>query len=109
MNNPEVVCLRCGRCCQQPFSRNTGPEDLARWERERRYDLIAAAEEEERAQDGSPGARRSRPCRFNKTTEDQRTYCVIYEARPVVCRGFTPGRSRLCPAGDAAGRSREKT
>ncbi|MFO8056661.1 MAG: hypothetical protein R6V10_05135, partial [bacterium] len=44
----EPVCLRCGKCCREPFARHVSPDDLSRWEREGRLDLIAAYRDEER-------------------------------------------------------------
>ena len=98
----DVACVRCGRCCQEPFGRRVSPDDLALWERDRRYDLLSALEEERRLLDGDDavkGLRRLKPCRFNKADGTGRASCVIYEARPRMCREFTPGRSRMCPAG----------
>jgi Fe-S-cluster containining protein len=95
-------CLRCGRCCRQPFAHQVSPDDLARWGEEQRYDLLSAEQEERRALDDPAGGllawRKHQPCRFCSTAADGRTACDIYSTRPRVCRLFIPGRSRLCSA-----------
>jgi Fe-S-cluster containining protein len=101
-NTAAPVCLRCGRCCKDPFSRYVSPDDVPRWKEEKRSEILAALEEEQRyweEESGLAGLRRFKPCRFNKPMgDDGRTICLIYKTRPRVCREFTPGRSRLCSA-----------
>lgn len=99
------VCRRCGKCCLEAFSRHVAPEDFGRWEREGRFDLIASAREEEQSldRDGFVAYKRFKPCRFLNRQSDDRTDCGIYDLRPRMCREFTPGRSRLCPAGKDGG------
>jgi Fe-S-cluster containining protein len=98
----DPACLRCGRCCRDPFSRYVSPEEVARWKEEKRTDILAAIEEEQRCweeEQGLAGLSRFKPCRFNKPMGDGgRTVCLIYETRPRVCREFIPGRSRFCSA-----------
>jgi len=105
-----LECIRCGRCCLDPFSGHVKPSDLEAWERQGRMDLVSAYWEERREleRQGSlmEGLKRYRPCRFN-INEGDKTSCAIYDRRPSVCRQFTPGRSRLCPAGREKNRRHE--
>ncbi len=98
----EFPCKRCGRCCLEPFYRHVSPEDVARWESQGRFDILAAVEEERNVlenQDPVMGLKKFRPCRFNVREGEHRTSCAIYPARPRMCAEFVPGRSKLCPAG----------
>lgn len=102
-------CLRCGRCCQDPFSRYVSEEDVLRWKREKRFDILSVVSEEERALERATGMsalKMFKPCRFNNPAgEVGRVACAIHRTRPLICRRFEPGRSRLCPAGKPSGNS----
>lgn len=77
------------------------PYDLARWEREGRFDIIAAYHDEERKienEDFLHGYKMLKPCRFLANGEGKKTTCEIYHSRPAMCCKFVPGKSKLCPA-----------
>jgi Fe-S-cluster containining protein len=76
------------------------PEDIQRWEKERRYDIIARLRENEVMWSGDRiinkfGVRLT-SCVYLKR-HGLFFACEIYETRPMVCRNFIPGSSELCP------------
>jgi len=97
-----MECSRCGKCCFEPFYKHVGAEDLEDWKARDRHDLVEAFEKELRSKDRTNPemARRGlafHTCRFLKPESEGRFFCSIYEFRPVVCREFEVGCSRLCP------------
>lgn len=88
-------CTQCGRCCTNAKfmgSMQASPEDLARWKREQRYDILQYA-----CQLGSfadlwisprTGEELSR-CPFVRKRRNKPIYdCTIYDTRPEVCREY---------------------
>jgi Fe-S-cluster containining protein len=99
-DSPE--CLRCGKCCFEPFCRHVRDEDLAAWRAAGREDIVAEYEKDLKARD------RSRPemaalglpfhtCRLLRSEGEGRFACAIHPLHPLTCREFEAGCSRLCP------------
>ncbi len=77
------------------------PQDLTQWEQEGRFDIIAAYHDEERKienEDFLHGYKMLKPCRFLANRDGQKNACAIYASRPLMCREFITGKSKLCPA-----------
>ena len=91
-------CTQCGRCCLNQNYMNTlqaSGDDVKRWRRQGRIDILLHAEVIGPAHnpfadlwfkmDGSEVKR----CPFVRKVRDQDRYlCTIYETRPEVCRGY---------------------
>jgi Fe-S-cluster containining protein len=97
-----MECLRCGKCCFEPFYRHVRPDDLEHWKEKGRRDLITAYQEELGRRDRSNPemAKLGMPfhtCMFLKPDGKDRFACQIYEVRPITCQKFDVGCSRLCP------------
>ena len=95
------VCTRCGKCCLADMIAYVTPEDLARWKRENRQDILHIIENEQAVWLGDHfiSARTGRPiygCPFLEVKGDIFT-CSIYETRPKVCADYEPGSSQICP------------
>jgi len=75
-------------------------DDIAFWEKRGRYDLIARALDGDIVWSGdrivTSSGREIDTCEFC-TRNGERSTCEIYDVRPAVCRGFTPGSSEICP------------
>ena len=97
-----MECKRCGRCCSEPFYRQVRPDDLEEWKARGRDDLVRIYEEESSKRDHrNPSlaalAMPLHTCRFLKPDGPGTFSCSIYEFRPLTCREFEVGCSRLCP------------
>lgn len=97
-----MKCLRCGKCCGEPFSRVTRPQDLVKWARRGRLDLVEIYEQEVSSSDRTNPAMAAlglnfHTCRFLLPESPGRFRCDIYKDRPQTCREFEVGCSRLCP------------
>ena len=103
MNNEKnggITCRRCGNCCRVDMVAYISPEDIQRWERERRHDIIARLRENDVMWAGDRIVNR-----FGEKVKDcvylnghgALFSCEIYETRPLICRNFIPGSSALCP------------
>jgi Fe-S-cluster containining protein len=95
-------CTRCGKCCFEPFNRHVRPDDLAAWKRAGRADLICAYEAELASHDHTNRAMAEaglalHTCKHLSREAPGRFACGIYELRPITCREFEVGCSRLCP------------
>lgn len=95
----DVSCTRCGKCCLSVFIPVTD-EDMERWKREGKEDLIHAMEHAKVVWAGdiiisSEDGRILFTCPFLKWEGTYYT-CTIYEDRPRVCREYIPGSSELC-------------
>jgi Fe-S-cluster containining protein len=98
--NRDIACRRCGACCHVDMVAYVSPGDIRRWEKERRYDIIARLRENDVMWAGDriidkSGARVT-SCVYLKWHGSSFS-CEIYETRPMVCRNFIPGSSELCP------------
>jgi len=84
-------CLECGACCRSGHDGTilVPPEDLVRWRRIGRDDLIA------QLQPGHFGdlafATRADGSCVHLGTRKNENACSIYEVRGTVCREFPPG------------------
>lgn len=91
--HPDYDCEHCGACChQRPGTILVDPEDLLRWQRSGRADLLAAVE---------PGhfgmqafCMHEGHC-VHLGTPDNPAACRIYPDRATVCRTFAAG-SQQC-------------
>ncbi|MEN6617273.1 MAG: YkgJ family cysteine cluster protein [Syntrophorhabdus sp.] len=103
-SDQEVVCRRCGNCCHVDVAAYVSLEDIERWERQGRHDIIAHIR--------ANNITWSRDRVINKFGSDINTCrmscvylqwydssasCAIYETRTSVCRSYVPGATRLCP------------
>ncbi|HON38573.1 MAG: YkgJ family cysteine cluster protein [Desulfomonilia bacterium] len=93
-------CSRCGMCCLADMIAYVTPEDLNRWKRENRQDILHIIENEQAVWLGDHfiSSRTGRPiygCPFLEM-KDGLFACSIYETRPRVCRDYQPGSSELC-------------
>jgi Fe-S-cluster containining protein len=75
------------------------PEDIERWEKEGRSDIVARLHENNIMWAGDrlvkvSGAKVT-SC-FYLGWDGTSFSCEIYETRPAVCRGFAPGSSEVC-------------
>ena len=107
--NKDLVCRRCGACCYVDMVAHVAPEDMARWEKEGRHDIIAHLEEVMWSGDriidrtGFMVTISRTSCVYLKWQDDSSYFCEIYETRPMVCRSFKPGSSDLCPLHEKIG------
>ena len=96
----DIACRRCGVCCHVDMVAYVTPEDMQRWEKEGRYDIIDRLSGNEVIWAGDRiidryGAKVTE-CAYLKW-DGERFFCEIYETRPMVCRSYVPGSSELCP------------
>jgi Fe-S-cluster containining protein len=103
---PGSPCTNCGKCCTNPAYMGTltaTEQDVRRWRREGRQDILRFVEVLGRAGKSLPGGdfadlwidqetgmERER-CPFVRKVRGQNRYlCTIYETRPQVCRDYVP-------------------
>ncbi len=94
-------CIQCGKCCHTDFFAYMRPDDLARWQRQGREDILQVIRNESPIWTGdrlisARDGRHLRCCPF-LVWEGDRHACSIYETRPRICREFEPGSSHICP------------
>jgi Fe-S-cluster containining protein len=87
-----AACNGCGKCCLNSGymgSLTASKEDVRRWKKEERYDILKYVTEifpglyDLWVKDGEESSR----CPFVRKRPNQQTYrCTIYETRPEVCR-----------------------
>ncbi len=97
----KVACRRCGACCLVHFAAYVTDEDIARWHREGRDDILLILQKDEPVWAGDRLVSAGRcsalqRCPFLRMRDAQAS-CTIYETRPRTCRDYTPGSSKLCP------------
>ncbi len=95
------ICHCCGQCCLADFIAYVREEDILRWKREGRTDIMSIIESEHAmwAGDHLISANKGRylhGCPFLMWVKDH-SACSIYETRPAVCRNFAPASSEICP------------
>ncbi|MDD3846615.1 MAG: YkgJ family cysteine cluster protein [Syntrophorhabdaceae bacterium] len=99
-NNRSPACRQCGCCCYVDMVIYVTSEDMERWERQGRQDIIARLRDNrviwagDRIVDRS-GAKVTNCVYLN--WNGKTFFCEIYETRPMVCRNYVPGSSELCP------------
>jgi Fe-S-cluster containining protein len=75
-------------------------EDIQRWEKEGRHDIIARLCDGEVVWAGDRIIAKNCPkvgvCHY-LSWDGSAFFCQIYETRPAVCRNYRPGSSGLCP------------
>jgi Fe-S-cluster containining protein len=94
-------CERCGKCCLADFIAYVRDEDIDRWHREGRDDILQMIRREHALWMGdhlvcADDGRYLRGCPFLAFEETQHR-CSIYATRPRVCRDYRPGSSEICP------------
>jgi len=95
MPTEHTDCQRCGFCCQAHVGMLVSHEDIQRWRREGRDDILRLIENAEAVfgRGGLGDGAYLSDCPF-LIREGDHAACVIYEARPQVCRDFRPGSER---------------
>lgn len=102
--NGDITCRRCGNCCHVDVTAYVTLEDIQRWEKEGRHDILAHVRDNDLT--WSPDEIINRFGLHIKTCLMSCVYlrwhgstasCEIYETRTKVCRSFVPGSSDLCP------------
>jgi Fe-S-cluster containining protein len=75
-------------------------EDIRRWEREGRHDIIARLRNDDVIWAGDRmigrSGRKVATC-FYLGWRGPSFFCGIYDTRPLVCRNYIPGSSAMCP------------
>jgi len=94
-----VTCKRCGKCCLSAYA-PASEEDIERWRREEKKEILLVMEHSEAAWAGdivvsSENGKILFNCPFLRY-EGEYCSCTIYEDRPTTCRAFKPGSSELC-------------
>ena len=99
-SQPEMECLRCGSCCHVDMFAYITPDDIRRWEREGRHDILEHMRDHGITWAGdiivSSAGTRLKSCAF-LNWDGASFSCSIYTTRPAVCRDYAPGSSELCP------------
>ena len=86
-------CEHCGACChQRPGTILIEPEDLLRWRRAGRQDLV---EQVEPGHFGMQAFKMKRGACVHLGTAENPAFCRIYPDRATVCRSFRAG-SQQC-------------
>ncbi|HOP86678.1 MAG TPA: YkgJ family cysteine cluster protein [Syntrophorhabdaceae bacterium] len=102
--NKNTICLRCGNCCHVDVAAYVTLDDIKRWEKEGRYDIL----DHIRAYDVTwtkdriinEYGKHIKNCRMSCVYlqwDGLKTSCQIYETRTNVCSSYVPGSTWLCP------------
>lgn len=102
--NKDIACRRCGNCCHVDVAAYVTLEDIRRWEKEGRHDILAHVRASgitwtgERIVNGFGTNIKTclMSCVYLKWKGSYAS-CEIYETRTTVCRRYVPGSSDLCP------------
>lgn len=97
----EIACMRCGRCCLADMPACASDEDIDRWRRQGRDDILHVMDTMAAVWAGdhfvsSHNGRYIHTCPFLEW-EGELFSCSIYETRPGVCAEYLPGSSEICP------------
>ncbi|HTZ41283.1 MAG TPA: YkgJ family cysteine cluster protein [Syntrophales bacterium] len=95
---PHIPCLRCGICCMADMIADADEEDLERWKRDDRNDILQVYRDARWVGDHFVSVATGmtiHDCPF-LDYRDGFFACTIYETRPRVCRDFEPGSSEIC-------------
>ncbi|OPY83731.1 MAG: hypothetical protein A4E65_00464 [Syntrophorhabdus sp. PtaU1.Bin153] len=102
--NRNITCRRCGNCCHVDVAAYASLEDIQRWEKEGRQDIIDHV-----CDNGVTWSHDRIVNRFGSNVKTclmscvylkwhgSSAFCEIYETRTKVCRGYVPGSTDLCP------------
>lgn len=98
--NKKIHCSRCGNCCHADMTMLANKEDIKRWEKESRHDILKVLTQYDKVWAGDrivlSNGRVLKSCPYLRW-EGNLAACSIYHTRPRVCRDFTPGSSPFCP------------
>lgn len=84
-------CKQCGRCCLSlidAYCTNADNEDLKRWEKENRYDILSHIQTGELWFNPKTGEELGRCPWLIKLPKQDRYICKIYETKPSHCRAY---------------------
>ncbi len=105
------TCRRCGNCCHVDVAAYASREDLERWERQGRQDIIAHVRangvtwsEDRFSNRFGLGITTCRMSCVYLRWDGPSAFCEIYETRTKVCRSYVPGSTGLCPRFHRKGR-----
>jgi len=95
-----IRCRQCGVCCHVDMIAYITENDMRRWEKEQRLDIISHVRGTEIQWFGdiilTGNGIHIQSCTF-LNYDGNVFFCDIYETRPQVCRDYMPGSSALCP------------
>jgi Fe-S-cluster containining protein len=97
----KIECKRCGTCCLANLIAFVTDEDIERWKREQREDILRILDNKNAVWAGDrlismTNGQQLYGCPFLMWEKNHYT-CTIYETRPQVCRDYIPGSSHICP------------
>ncbi len=99
-----ITCRRCGNCCHVDVAAYVSLEDIERWEKEGRHDILAHVSDNDVTWSKDRVVNRFgsniRTCLMSCAYLEwhgSSASCAIYETRTKVCRGYVPGSTGLCP------------
>jgi Fe-S-cluster containining protein len=106
MNNEkdtDIPCHRCGNCCHVDVAAYATIEDVQRWEKDGRHDILDHVRDNDVEWSGDGFTNRFglniktclMSCVYLKW-HGPTASCEIYETRTKVCRSYIPGSSDLC-------------
>jgi len=112
MKKTLVSCRCCGTCCLANLIAYVNDEDLSRWQRENRQDILQIIKHGHIVWMGdhmisADDGHYAQGCPF-LAAENQKGLCSIYETRPMVCRAYRPGSSEICPQWAPSNRAEAK-
>lgn len=90
--------MRCGICCMADMIAEADAEDLDRWRREGREEILRVYRDAHWIGDHFISVTTGmtiHDCPFLDFSAGL-FFCTIYETRPRVCREFEPGSSEIC-------------
>jgi Fe-S-cluster containining protein len=94
MDAPALDCLACGACCRHAHDGRVlvSAEDIVRWKREGRDDIVAGLVPGHFSQEGFPSTPDG-TC-LHLGVPGQPNACSIYETRGECCHALVPGSSQ---------------